>query len=191
MGSKLFISSHLHSKGINNKWVMTRRKVKLLVTESCSTLVAIWTVACQAPLPMEFSRKESGLGSQSLLQGIFPTQGLSPGLLYGRQILYPLSHLGSPIFPLPVVKWVETLGAVGSEGNSTVGNKARGWASGNKARVSGNLGWGKEQGRPRACVRDKGQGQLEPQLGQGTCRGPWETGRQWEAQFCGCCQIIV
>ena len=29
-------------------------------------------------------------------QGIFPTQGLNPGLLYYRQILYHLSHQGSP-----------------------------------------------------------------------------------------------
>ena len=32
----------------------------------------------------------------SLLQGIFPTQGSSPGLMHCRQILYPLSHQGSP-----------------------------------------------------------------------------------------------
>ena len=35
-------------------------------------------------------------GSHSLLQEIFPTQGLNPGLLYGRHILYHLSHQGSP-----------------------------------------------------------------------------------------------
>ena len=35
---------------------------------------------------MEFSRPES------LLQGIFPTQGSNPGLLHCRQILYQLSH---------------------------------------------------------------------------------------------------
>ena len=29
-------------------------------------------------------------------QGIFPTQGLNPGLLYYRQILYHLSHQGTP-----------------------------------------------------------------------------------------------
>ena len=29
-------------------------------------------------------------------RGIFPTQGLNPHLLHWRQILYPLSHLGSP-----------------------------------------------------------------------------------------------
>ena len=31
----------------------------------------------------------TGVGSLSLLQGIFPTQGLNPGLLHCRQILYP------------------------------------------------------------------------------------------------------
>ena len=31
-----------------------------------------------------------------LLQGIFPTQGLNPGLPHCRQILYQLSHKGSP-----------------------------------------------------------------------------------------------
>ena len=35
------------------------------------------------------------MGCLSLLQGIFQTQGLNPGLLYYRQILYHLSHEGS------------------------------------------------------------------------------------------------
>ena len=35
------------------------------------------------------------MGSHSLLQGIFPTQRLNPGLLHCRQILYHLSHQGS------------------------------------------------------------------------------------------------
>ena len=34
--------------------------------------------------------------SHSLLQGIFPPQGLNPGLQHCRQILYQLSHKGSP-----------------------------------------------------------------------------------------------
>ena len=37
------------------------------------------------------------LGSHSLLQGIFPTQGSNLGLLHCRQILYHLSHLASPV----------------------------------------------------------------------------------------------
>ena len=39
----------------------------------------------------------TGVGSISLLQGIFQTQGLNPGLLHFRQILYHLSHQRSPI----------------------------------------------------------------------------------------------
>ena len=38
----------------------------------------------------------TGVGSLSLLQGIFPTQGLSPGLPHCRRILYLLSQKGSP-----------------------------------------------------------------------------------------------
>ena len=35
---------------------------------------------------------DNGVGSNSLLQGIFPTQGSNPGLPHFRQILYCLSH---------------------------------------------------------------------------------------------------
>ena len=38
----------------------------------------------------------TGVSSLSLLQEIFLTQGLNLGLLYCRQILYQLSHKGSP-----------------------------------------------------------------------------------------------
>ena len=37
-----------------------------------------------------------GVGCHFLLQGIFTTQGLNPGLPHCRQILYYLSHQGSP-----------------------------------------------------------------------------------------------
>ena len=39
----------------------------------------------------------TGVGSLSLLQGIFPTQGSNPGLPHCRQILYHLSHQGSTL----------------------------------------------------------------------------------------------
>ena len=62
--------------------------------------VTPWAVALQAPLSMEFSGKNTALGCHSLLQGIFPTQGSNPGLLYCRQILYCLSHRGAvPLSP--------------------------------------------------------------------------------------------
>ena len=43
-----------------------------------------------------------GVGSLSLLQWIFPTQGLNPGLPHLRQILYQLSHQESP----RILEWV-------------------------------------------------------------------------------------
>ena len=39
--------------------------------------------------------KITGVGCRVLLQQIFLTQGLNPGLLHYRQILYHYSHLGS------------------------------------------------------------------------------------------------
>ena len=41
--------------------------------------------------------KNTGVGSHSLLQGISPTQGSNLSILYCRQILYRLSHQGSPL----------------------------------------------------------------------------------------------
>ena len=40
--------------------------------------------------------QNTGVGSLYFLQGIFLTQGSNPGLLHCRQILYQLSHQGSP-----------------------------------------------------------------------------------------------
>ena len=47
--------------------------------------------------PWNSPGQNAGVGSLSPLQGIFPTQGLNPGLQHCRQILYHLSHQGSPI----------------------------------------------------------------------------------------------
>ena len=45
--------------------------------------------------PWDFPGKDTGVGCRFLLQGIFPAQGLNPGLLHCRQILYWLSCRGS------------------------------------------------------------------------------------------------
>ena len=45
------------------------------------------------------------MGSLSLLQGIFPTQGLNTGLLHCMWILYQLSHKGRP----RMLEWVAIL----------------------------------------------------------------------------------
>ena len=46
--------------------------------------------------PWNSPGQNTGVGSLSLLQRIFPTQGSNPGLLHCRPILYHLSHQGSP-----------------------------------------------------------------------------------------------
>ena len=49
---------------------------------SCVWLfVTLWTVACQTPLSMGFSRQNSRVGCCALLQGIFLIQGSNPQLL--------------------------------------------------------------------------------------------------------------
>ena len=43
------------------------------------------------------SGKNTGVSCQFILQRILPTQGSNPGFLHCRQILYHLSHQGSPV----------------------------------------------------------------------------------------------
>ena len=61
-------------------------KMKVKLTQLCPTLYSLWNS----------SRQNTEVGSLSLLQGIFATQGSNPGLPYCRWILYQLSHEGSP-----------------------------------------------------------------------------------------------
>ena len=51
--------------------------------------VTPWAVAYQAPLSKGFSNQDTEVGCHFLLQGIFPIQGLNPGLLHCRQTLLP------------------------------------------------------------------------------------------------------
>ena len=46
--------------------------------------------------PWDSPGQNTEVGSSSILQGIFPTQGSNPGLLHCSQILYQLSYKGSP-----------------------------------------------------------------------------------------------
>ena len=68
-----------------------------LVAQSCLTLCN--PMDCRPPgssVHRDSPDKNTGVGCHALLQGIFPTQGSNPGLLHCRQILYHLSHQGSP-----------------------------------------------------------------------------------------------
>ena len=67
---------------------------------SCITgrLFTCWATG-EAPWifsPWNSPGQNTGVGSLSFLQGIFPTQGSNPGLSHCRWILYQLSHKGSP-----------------------------------------------------------------------------------------------
>ena len=65
------------------------------VTESCSVM-SDSLGPYELYSPWNSPSQNTGAGSLSLLQGIFPTQESNPGLSHCRQILYQLSHKGSP-----------------------------------------------------------------------------------------------
>ena len=67
-----------------------------LVTQLCLTLCD--PMDCSLPgfsVHGESPGKNTGGGCHAFLQGVFSTQGLNPGLLHCRQILYQLSHQGN------------------------------------------------------------------------------------------------
>ena len=61
--------------------------------------VSLWPRFLQDP---NSQSQNTGVSSLSLLQGLFPSQGLNSGLLHCRQFRYQLSHLGSP----RILEWV-------------------------------------------------------------------------------------
>ena len=71
-----------------------------LKSPSCSLFNAavsmhLRTSATRLPRPWDSPGKNTRMGCLALLQGILLTQGLNPGLLHCRQILYHLSRQGS------------------------------------------------------------------------------------------------
>ena len=73
--------------------------MKVKVLSRVQLFVTPWTVAYQAPLyenPWDFPGNSTEVDCHFLLQGIFPNQGLNPGLPHCRQTLYCLNHQGSP-----------------------------------------------------------------------------------------------
>ena len=77
--------------------------VLCLVTPLCLTLCE--AMHCTPPgssIPGNSPGKNTGVGCHALLHRIFTTQGSNPGLSHCRQILYCLSHWGSP----RILEWV-------------------------------------------------------------------------------------
>ena len=74
-------------------YVYSMSEVKVLVTQLCPILCN--PMYCSPPGSSVFEIFQARIlewVAHSLLQGTFPTQGLGPGLLHCRQILYHLSH---------------------------------------------------------------------------------------------------
>ena len=74
-------------------WTIKKAEVKCSESHSVMTN-SLWP--CGLYSPQNSPGQNTGVGNRSLLQQIFPTQGLNLGLLHCRQILYQLSHKGSP-----------------------------------------------------------------------------------------------
>ena len=81
------------------------RRVKVQILYLC--FCVLWHTVPTLCDPMDYTvhvislGQKTGVSSLSLLQGIFPNQGLNPGLPHCRWILYQ-SHKGSP----RILEWV-------------------------------------------------------------------------------------
>ena len=71
-------------------------KFQISVKESESHSVVSTSLKFFGHSPWNSLGQNTGVGSLFLLQGIFPSQGSSPGLLHCRWMFYQLSHQGSP-----------------------------------------------------------------------------------------------
>ena len=92
MSQRHEVSSCLWEKGTSR---VEYRKVKVLVAQSYPTLCD--PMDCSPPGSSVYGIFQAKrVGSHSLFQGIFLTQGLNSGLLHCRHILYHLGHQGSP-----------------------------------------------------------------------------------------------
>ena len=131
--------------------------VKLL---SCVQLFAApWTITYQRNLVWDFPGKSTGVGCHSLLQGIFPTQRLNPGLPLCRQMLYHLSHREATVAlmvkNLPANAGdARNAGLIPASGRSPrVGNGIPFQYSGWKIPWAEELG-GLQSGRPQRVMHD-------------------------------------
>ena len=81
------------------EWFSNTYAVLCLVAQSCLTLSD--PMDCSLPgssVPGDSPGKNTGVDCHALLQGIFPTQGLNPGLSHCRQILYCVKPLSLSVY---------------------------------------------------------------------------------------------
>ena len=76
-----------------------------------NSFVAPWTVACQAPLSMGFPKQEYWSGLPFLSPGDLPDSGIESTVKPASPALQvdslPLSHQGSPVFMIAILKCVD------------------------------------------------------------------------------------
>ena len=80
---QLFYTDCVHAQSLSRVWLFEAPR----------------PVACQAPLPMDYPGKNTGVGCHFLLQGIFPTQGLNSHLLwllYWQARFFTIESPGKP-----------------------------------------------------------------------------------------------
>ena len=91
-----FVSHLVKTSHFSKTFVSTITCLLCLVTQLCLTLCD--PMGCSPPdssVHGDSTGKNTGVGCHAFLDGIFPTEGLNPGLLHHRWILYRLSHQGS------------------------------------------------------------------------------------------------
>ena len=81
---------------------VTKESICSLPESESGSVVSNSLRPCRLYSPWNSLGQNTGVGSFSLFQGIFPTQGLNPGHPHCRRILYQLSHKGSP----RILEWV-------------------------------------------------------------------------------------
>ena len=106
-GHASFTQYHLRVGARYLKWPfpLTPGHTPVLCLLAPSHLILCDSMHCSPPgssVHGDSPGKNTGVGCHALLQGIFPSQGSNPGLLHCRQILYHLSHQGSP----RILQWV-------------------------------------------------------------------------------------
>ena len=94
--ANLISGSSAFSKTSLNIWKFTvHLSEESEVNEGCS-VISGFLQPRRLYSPWNSLGQNTGVGSLSLLQGIYPTQRSNPALLHCRRILYQLSHKGSP-----------------------------------------------------------------------------------------------
>ena len=104
----IFIKGRVYN-GLNSLWILyiknptwwlseTGRKLIHYITKWKSLMVFNSLRPHRLYYTVHGILQNTGVGSLSLLQGIFPTQGSNQGLPCCRWILYQLSHKGSPLY---------------------------------------------------------------------------------------------